>query len=154
MLSGLLVAGLVLALDQLVKAWLLDLLVVLGGFARITGFFNLVMVWNTGISFGLFSSGQQARWLFIALSLAIVAVLLVWLARAESRSLAVALGLIVGGAIGNVIDRWQFGAVADFFDVHYAGWHWPAFNVADAAIVSGVGVILLQSLLAPRAVAK
>lgn len=154
LLPGSCAALAVLVLDQAVKAWLLDLLVVLGGHARVTGYFNLVMVWNTGVSFGLLQAGQEARWLFILLSLGIVVGLIVWLARAETRALALALGLVIGGALGNVIDRLRFGAVADFFDFHYASYHWPAFNIADAAIVLGVAVIFLQSLLGPRSLAE
>jgi signal peptidase II len=154
LLPGLLAAAAVLVLDQGVKAWLLDLLLALGGHSRITSYFNLVMVWNTGVSFGLLRAGEEGRWLLIPLSLGIVAVLLVWLARAETRSLSLALGLVIGGALGNVIDRLRFGAVADFFDFHIAGYHWPAFNVADAAIVLGVAVILLQSLLLSRPTTK
>ena len=147
---GLAVAALVFAADRLSKALLLDLLREHGPVVELTPFFNLVMVWNRGVSFGMFQSGETGRWLLSALALAIVAGLVVWLRRAEPWWLAAGLGGVIGGALGNVFDRLWYdeGAVADFFDFHVAGWHWPAFNIADAAIVVGVGLILLEALLA------
>lgn len=144
---GLVAAAAVIVIDRVSKAWLLDYLADMTGRVELAPFFNLVMVWNRGISFGLFQSGEAGRWLLTALSLVIVAGLSVWLYRARVWYLAVAIGAVIGGALGNVIDRLLYGAVADFFDFHAAGYHWPAFNVADAAIVSGVGVIVLLSLL-------
>lgn len=142
-----LVAIAVLIADQLSKAFLIDLLAQApGGWIQVTGFFNLVMVWNRGVSFGMFGDGALPPWVWIALSLAIVAVLLLWIRRLDRLWTAVALGGIVGGAAGNVIDRLRFGAVADFFDFHLAGWHWPAFNIADAGIVVGVVMLLLDGL--------
>jgi signal peptidase II len=79
-----------------------------------------------------------------------VAALVVWLRKAETRTLAVALGLVIGGAVGNVIDRLRFGAVFDFLDFHALGWHWPAFNLADSAISVGVGLLLIDTLSAGR----
>ncbi len=147
---GLAVAALVFAADRLSKALLLDLLREHGPVVELTPFFNLVMVWNRGVSFGMFQSGETGRWLLSALALAIVVGLVVWLRRAEPWWLAAGLGGVIGGALGNVCDRLWYdeGAVADFFDFHVAGWHWPAFNIADAAIVVGVGLILLEALLA------
>ncbi|HRI77730.1 MAG TPA: signal peptidase II [Alphaproteobacteria bacterium] len=119
---------------------------------EITGFLNFVMVWNTGISFGLFSDNadmEKSRMLalvFIALSLTVALALIVWLAVARSRLLAAALSLIVGGAIANVIDRVRFGAVADFVDVHAAGFHWPAFNLADSCIAIGALFLVIDTL--------
>lgn len=119
---------------------------------EITGFLNFVMVWNTGISFGLFSddssmegSHNQAL-ILIALSLMISLMLLVWLALARGRLLAWALAMIVGGAVANVLDRVRFGAVADFVDVHVAGFHWPAFNLADSCIVIGAFLLVIDTL--------
>lgn len=119
---------------------------------EITGFLNFVMVWNTGISFGLFSDNadmEKSRMLalvFIALSLTVALALIVWLAVVRSRLLAAALSLIVGGAIANVIDRVRFGAVADFVDVHAAGFHWPAFNLADSCIAIGALFLVIDTL--------
>jgi signal peptidase II len=140
--------AIVIVADQLTKAWLYDYLVRGGRRAVVVlPFFNLVTVWNHGVSFGMFNSGAGASsWAFVGLALAIVAALAVWVIRAERMLPAVALGLVIGGAIGNVIDRVRLGAVFDFLDFHAAGWHWPAFNVADSAITVGVALLLLDSL--------
>jgi signal peptidase II len=151
---GLSVAVVVALLDQASKLWILSFML-----GRPPGeqaiplapFFNLVLVWNRGVSFGLFNN--DSAWNAVALTLvaaAIVGGLLVWLKRATHGLAAVAIGLVIGGAIGNVIDRLRFGAVVDFLDVHAAGWHWPAFNVADSAICIGVGLMLIDSLLVRR----
>jgi signal peptidase II len=145
---GAVLVAVVLVLDQLSKWWLYDYLVAGGHrLVEILPFFNLVAVWNYGVSFGLFNNGSAAgSWIFIGLALVIVAVLAVWLWRALRSIPAAALGLVIGGALGNVVDRIRFGAVFDFLDVHVAGWHWPAFNVADSAISVGVAVLLIDSL--------
>jgi lipoprotein signal peptidase len=109
---------------------------------------NLTFVWNRGVTFGLLSSyGTWSYLVLAAVALGVVAALGVWLRRAESPLVAVSLGAITGGAVGNVIDRLRFGAVADFIDVHVGAWHWYVFNVADAAIVCGVAALVLESLL-------
>ena len=119
---------------------------------EITGFLNFIMVWNTGISFGMFSevsspeAGRTMSLVFISLSLMIALMLIVWLALARGRLLAWALAMIVGGAIANVIDRVRFGAVADFVDVHVAGFHWPAFNLADSCIAIGALFLVIDTL--------
>lgn len=121
----------------------------------VTGFFNLVLTFNTGISFGLFAGGADwQRWVLSLLALAIVAGLLVWL-RGQSRVVpAAAIGLIVGGALGNLVDRMIRPGVVDFLDFHVAGWHWPAFNVADSAITIGVVLLLFDGLFGPRQTGK
>jgi signal peptidase II len=146
---GLVLAAIVLVLDQATKLWVLDLMrpprVI-----EVTGFFNLVLVWNPGISFGLFGGGASVwqPWLLSAFATVVAGGLLVWLyTGALPRLPSVGIGLIVGGAIGNVIDRMRFGAVVDFVDLHASGWHWPAFNVADSAIVIGVGLLLIDAVL-------
>lgn len=153
---GLALALAILLADQASKWWILEILrlperrqVV------VTPFFNLTMVWNRGVTFGLLAS--DVPWQKAALAgvaLAVCAFLLVWLARAESRLVALGLGSVIGGAIGNVIDRARFGAVVDFLDFHAFGWHWYAFNVADAAIVCGVGLLLWDALIRPSPGAK
>lgn len=110
----------------------------------VTSFFNLVMVWNHGISFGMFASGTP--WFLIIAALAISAGFGVWLTRVFNWPQAIALGLVIGGAAGNVIDRFRFGAVADFLDFHAYGWHYPAFNVADSAITIGIALLVIDGL--------
>ncbi len=117
-------------------------------------FFDLTLLYNEGAAFSFLSdqSGWQ-RWFFIGLALVVSLVLAVWLSRLkpEERWTGVALGLIIGGALGNVIDRILFGHVIDFIHLHYGGYYWPAFNVADSAIAVGVGVMLFDALvLSPR----
>ena len=150
---GLAAAIAVVVLDQFSKA------AVQGYFAgraageheNITSFFNIVLIYNRGMSFGLFNgAGGLNALLFSLVAAAIVTVLIYWLSRVESPLLAVAIGLIIGGAIGNVIDRIRLGAVVDFLDFHVGSWHWPAFNVADSAICVGVAVMLLDGLLLRR----
>ncbi len=113
-----------------------------------TSFFNLVMVWNRGASFGLLNdeSGAVSPYIMIGIALVISAVFLVWLWRTQSWMQGIALAFVIGGALGNVIDRARFGAVIDFLDFHIMGLHWPAFNVADSAIVIGIGLLIFYSL--------
>ncbi len=106
--------------------------------------FDLTMVWNEGVSFGMLQNA--GIWPLTLLALVISAFLTHWLMKSTSKFEAVSLGLIVGGAIGNVIDRLRFGAVADFFDVYVGTYHWPAFNIADAAISIGVVLLLIHGL--------
>ncbi|MEZ5918849.1 MAG: signal peptidase II [Alphaproteobacteria bacterium] len=110
-------------------------------------FFNIVMVWNKGVSFGLFNHDTDyGPLLLTALSLVISAIFLVWLFRTNSAVQLSGIGLVIGGAIGNVIDRLRFGAVIDFLDFHVAGWHWPAFNLADSSIVIGIFILILYAI--------
>jgi signal peptidase II len=145
---GLVLALAVIVLDQATKLWIYQSLVADGTRAvTVLPFFNLVTVWNYGVSFGMFNTGAAATaWIFSALALAISGALTVWLAKADRVLLTASLGLIIGGAIGNVVDRIRFGAVFDFLDFHAFGWHWPAFNVADSAITVGVAVLFVDSL--------
>jgi len=113
--------------------------------AEITSFFNLSMVWNHGISFGLFQS--DTPYFLIGLAAVICVIFGVWLTRTTVWTQAIALSLVIGGAIGNIIDRFHFGAVADFFDFHIAGWHYPAFNMADSFITIGIAILLFDSVL-------
>ena len=154
---GLAVALAAAAVDQGVKLWLI-FVTDLGAHGAITvlPFMDLVLTWNTGISYGLFpQEGPLGQWALLALK-AIAAVLLwIWLARASSRLTAVALGLIIGGAVGNAIDRLAYGAVADFVLLHVTtesfNFKWYVFNLADAAIVAGVVGLLYETLAAPAA---
>lgn len=143
---GLAIAVVVIALDQVSKVVMLGVLPELGMRIEVTGFFNLVHVRNTGVSFGMAQSVPV--WPIVAVALVITVALCIWMARAESRLVAASLGLAVGGAVGNVIDRVRLGWVFDFLDFHAFGWHWPAFNVADSAITVGVIGLLATSLIA------
>ena len=148
---GLLAGLAVLAADQASKYWILHGLNLpeLRSVA-ILPVLNFTMVWNRGITFGLLrGDGPQGAALLAAVALAVVLALGLWLRRAENRLIAIALGSIAGGAIGNVIDRLRFGAVVDFIHAHAFGWSWYVFNVADAAIVCGVAALVLDSAL-PR----
>ena len=148
---GVALAFLIAVLDQISKWWVLADVMSPPTVIPVTPFFNLVLVWNRGVSFGILN--QSSTWipcLLSALAAAICVALFVWLRRAENRRLAASLGLIIGGALGNLIDRLRFGAVVDYLDVHVAGYHWPAFNVADAAITVGVGILLIDSLITGR----
>ncbi|TQF79763.1 signal peptidase II [Elioraea sp. Yellowstone] len=149
---GLAVAAAILLLDQASKWWILEV-VRLPEIGRIalTPFLNLTMVWNRGVTFGLLAGeAWWHAWALAAIALAVAGALTVWLARAPDRWTAVALGLVLGGAIGNVIDRIRFGAVVDFVDLHAFGWHWYVFNLADSAIVIGVGLLVAHALLRPQ----
>ncbi|QRM28606.1 signal peptidase II [Microvirga sp. VF16] len=111
-------------------------------------FVNLIVVWNRGISYGLFQQNSEiGRWGLIILSILAAIGLSVWIRRTTAKLLAVSLGLIVGGAIGNVIDRLAYGAVFDFIQIHFGSWSWYVFNVADAAIVAGVVGLLYDSFV-------
>ncbi len=140
----------VVALDQASKWWIMATLKLYELQEVIPGFFNLVYLHNTGAAFSLLSSveGAWKQWFFIAVAVAALGFILVLFKQYCVSSLVytVALGLIGGGAIGNVIDRLRFGAVVDFLDVYVSGHHWPAFNVADSAICVGVGLFLFQNL--------
>lgn len=148
---GLGLAVVVLVLDQATKLWVLAAMQADPGAVAVTPFLNLVLVLNPGISFGLFDGGGTAsRWILTGVAVAIVVWLLVWLRRAGSPVTVTGIGLIVGGALGNMADRVRIGAVVDFLDVHAWGYHWPAFNVADAGITVGVVALLADSLFGRR----
>ena len=141
-------AAVIFASDRLTKWLVLDVWGLGDKSYEVAPFINVVTVWNTGVSFGMLQSESgMAPLLLSGLALAIVVALFVWMRRAENRVMATALGLIIGGALGNTFDRLTFGAVFDFLDFHAAGYHWPAFNVADSAIVVGVIALLYDGLM-------
>lgn len=143
-------AALLVALDQLSKYAVMRMLA--HGGIEVAPFFNLVLVYNRGAAFSFLSnaSGWQ-RELFIAIAL-VASAWVIWLLRKHPRQIlfCFALSLILGGAVGNVIDRVWLGAVVDFLDFHAAGYHWPAFNVADSAITCGAVLLVWEGLRAPR----
>jgi signal peptidase II len=153
---GFVVALISLLVDQASKLWLLFVYgLVEGEAAALTPFFDLVLVWNKGISYGLFQQ-ESAFGQFVLLGVKVVAVILLWawMAKVPARWTAGCLGLIIGGAVGNGIDRVAYGAVADFahFHITTATWNfsWYVFNLADVAIVVGVAGLLYESLLGER----
>jgi signal peptidase II len=156
---GLALLALTVLLDQLSKSWIVAYFDAASSAAPalpvpqrlVTPFFNLVLTWNRGMSFGLFN--RDSPWnaaLFSALAVVIVTALLIWLWRSESALVAGGIGLVAGGAVGNVIDRLRLGAVTDFLDFHWGDWHFATFNLADSAITVGVGLLLLDALLNRR----
>ena len=139
---------LVIALDQATK-FLAETLLVIHQPAPVLPGFNLMLTYNTGAAFSFLAhAGGWQRWFFLGLGAAVSIGLIVWLGRLKpgEKWLAIALALILGGAVGNLIDRAWLGQVIDFIDLYYAGWHWPAFNVADSAITIGAALLVLESL--------
>jgi signal peptidase II len=157
---GLALLALTVVLDQLSKRWVVGYFEAAppgaGAMAPVpqrvvTPFFNLILTWNRGMSFGLFN--RDSAWnaaLFSVVAAVIVTALLIWLWRTESALVAAGIGLVAGGAIGNVIDRLRLGAVTDFLDFHWNDWHFATFNLADSGITVGVGLLLLDALLNRR----
>jgi signal peptidase II len=150
---GLTVAAATAALDQAAKLWLLfGLDLPARGIVRITPFLDLVLTWNTGISYGLFrQEGPLGQAALLGLKAIAVLLLWIWLSRTSSRLAALSLGLIIGGAVGNAIDRLAYGAVADFVLFHITtasfSFNWYVFNLADVAIVAGVIGLLFETLV-------
>lgn len=147
MLKWLWVSALTLVLDQASKL-AVDGSMQLYESIPLAPYFNLTYVHNTGAAFSfLAQAGGWQRWLFAGLAVVMSSIIAVWLHRLQKHEtlMAVALSLVLGGAIGNLIDRVAYGYVIDFLDVYYQDWHWPAFNIADSAICIGVGLMLLES---------
>jgi signal peptidase II len=150
---GVIAAIAALALDQASKLWLLFVFDIPHlGAVRVTPFFDLVLAWNVGISFGWFQNDSPvAQFILMAIKAVAVIVLAIWMSRSRTLLATVALGLIIGGAIGNAIDRFAYGAVVDFalFHVQIGGntYSWYVFNLADVAIVAGVAGLLYDSFL-------
>jgi signal peptidase II len=138
--------------DRMTKAWVLNHFSMPGNDAiKVTPFLNIVMGWNQGVSFGMFDNHAEAgRWLLVALTLAVAVVLGIWMWGSKSRLKGAALGLVIGGALGNIYDRVRFGAVADFIDAHWGTVHFWTFNGADSAISLGVVLLLWDSLAGQR----
>ena len=157
---GVMMALVVLLLDQASKLWLLFVFN-LGqrGTVAITPFFDLVLAWNTGISYGWFqNTGPAGQTILLVIKIVAVVLLALWMARSQTRVAVIGLGLIIGGAIGNAIDRLAYGAVVDFALLHTQiggkTYNWYIFNLADVAIVAGVAALLYDSLLGAPAVKR
>ena len=155
---GLLIAAVIFVFDQISKFMVVEWVFRPDGVTQtpfftprlieLLPFFQLRLAWNTGISFSLFNSGETTTIaILIIIQLSIVAFLLWTMRESETRLMAVGIGLIVGGAFGNIADRLHYGAVVDFLDFHAAGYHFPTFNLADTCITIGVGLWLLDAFL-------
>ena len=152
MLKWLWLSLLVIVLDQLSKLWVVSEFELYQSI-ELMPYLNLTYVHNKGAAFSFLSSaGGWQRWFFSIISMVAVFVLLLWLKRLKptEKLLAVSMSLILGGAIGNLYDRLAYGYVIDFLDAYYQQWHWPVFNIADSAIVLGVGLMLLDMLITPN----
>ena len=151
--AGILAALVTLVADQASKLWLLNVFdLARRGAVSVTPFFDLVLAWNIGISFGwLQNDGQAAQMALMAVKVLAVVALAIWMARSHTLLATIALGLIIGGAVGNAIDRFAYGAVVDFalFHVQIGAntFNWYVFNLADVAIVAGVAALLYDSFL-------
>ena len=144
-------ACLMLLVDQAHKLWMLNVYDITSRQpVRVLPFFDLVMAWNKGVSYSLFEADSDLE-LYLLLGVTALATLflIIWLWRAQTQCSGLGLGLIIGGAIGNGIDRALYGAVADFFHFHIGAFSWYVFNLADVGIVAGVGLLLYESFLTP-----
>lgn len=149
-------AAVVLVLDQLTKLWASSSLSLYQSI-EVLPFFNITLAHNTGAAFSfLAGAGGWQRWFFTLIAVVVSAAIVIWLRRlpAQERLEACALALVLGGAVGNVVDRVLYGHVVDFLDVHYGGWHWPAFNIADSAISVGAALLIWHSLFGHRDATK
>ena len=147
-LWGLLLAIVVLVADQWSKYAVFEMLFELDDMKlAVSPFFNLVVVYNTGVSFGMLNNLTHGDMILSAVAILITLILFVWLYRSDTLYMTCAIGLIIGGAIGNIIDRVQYGAVRDFLDFYIEPYHWPAFNIADSTVCVGVVMVLLEGWL-------
>lgn len=166
MKKGLLIALITIIADQLHKYYMIYIMQMArveqsglpviqsgGRTLEVTSFFNLVMVWNRGVSFGMFNHGVVVKYqsaILAVMAVLIICGLLLWLRRATNNVQIWGIALIIGGALSNVIDRVRYGAVADFLDFHIGPQHWPAFNIADSCICIGVFVLIFESFFVKR----
>lgn len=145
---GIISAAIVLVVDQWSKYFVFDILTKIDGAQiNILPFFNLVMVENRGVSFGMFNQIANGQIILSIVAIAITLILCYFMFTAKNKLPSMALGLIIGGAIGNTIDRIRVGAVADFLDFYFGNYHWPAFNIADSAVFVGVVILLVEEYL-------
>tara|TARA_B110000444_G_C18814900_1_gene584603 strand:+ start:553 stop:1023 length:471 start_codon:yes stop_codon:yes gene_type:complete len=144
---GFIIALIVFSIDRLSKWWFIDIFKLpTKGTVEIFNIFDVVMVWNRGVSFGFLSASDDVgRWALVGLNLIIVTVLIYWLKSAKNYNLSGAIGLIIGGACGNIYDRVKFGAVADFFQFHWEEWYFAVFNFADSFIFIGAMLLIFNS---------
>lgn len=145
-LIALTISALVVVVDRLTEQAVSLYLQDTGGFVKVTPFFNLVWTGNDGVSFGMLQGLEHGKWLLSALALAITGFFFIWLLHTKSLWTACALGLIIGGALGNTFERLAYGHVIDILDFHAYGYHWPAFNITDSAIISGIALLMFYEL--------
>ena len=144
---GLLISILAVFIDQLSKWWILVFVMDPPKVISVTPFFNLVLTWNKGVSFGMFNDqGDSGALILSAIAILITLVLIFWLIKAKTNITTIGLGAIIGGAMGNVIDRLNHGAVLDFLDFYVNNVHWPAFNAADSFITVGAITLIWETL--------
>jgi signal peptidase II len=145
--NGSITAVICLIIDQLHKFYMLEIYQIdKKSFVEVTDFFNLVMVWNRGISFGMFHGAENSNYFFMVFTSLIVILLFYFIKKSESKLEAISFGMIIGGALGNLTDRILRGAVADFFDFHIAENHWPAFNIADSCVFCGAALLIITTI--------
>ncbi|AIL65017.1 Lipoprotein signal peptidase [Rickettsiales bacterium Ac37b] len=132
--------------DQVSKQYIIDTLVHSNEIKVISSFLNFVLVRNEGITFGLFNNVVNGAIIFSMLAIIITIMLIIWLLKEKKLPIRIALGLVIGGAVGNILDRLRCGAVIDFIDIHVSNYHWYSFNVADAAICLGVSILIFDNL--------
>ena len=148
---GYVTAVVVIIADQTSKWWIFEKIMQPPRIININEYFNLVLTWNNGISFGLFNNDNEINALIISLIATVIIIFLIrLLSKSKTKKLSIGLGMIIGGAIGNVIDRSIHGAVMDFLDIYINVYHWPAFNVADSGITVGALILVFDSLFAQR----
>ena len=147
LIKGLIIAVLVLITDQYSKNLIINHFAAFPEAVFVLENFNLLLVFNKGVSFGLFASNvNEVRYALIGIALLITCLLIWWLSKTTTGLSFLGFGLIIGGAIGNILDRIFFGAVIDFLDIHIFGYHWPTFNLADSAICAGTILLIVESL--------
>lgn len=152
---GLAIAILTLLVDQWTKYYFFNMLDQAGTtYIEVLPFFNIVKVYNYGVSFGMFNNLEYGRLILSIVALSITIALCIWLYKVTKMYMIVSLGLIIGGALGNIIDRVRLGAVADFIDIYVGKYHWPAFNVADSTIFIGVAILFIDSFFDKTQVKK
>lgn len=140
--------------DQITKLWVLHEAALGTGPMAPLPFMNIVLVWNRGISYGLFQTDGAGRWVLVGLTVVGTLALIIWLSRARHTIVRLALGAIIGGALGNLVDRIVYGAVVDFVELHAGGYSWYVFNIADAAIVIGVVLLLIDGFFGKSETAR
>jgi len=148
---SLLIASEIILLDQWSKFYVLDLHERTDFPIEITSFFNIVLTWNRGVSFGMLQNMQQWMPLFLITVTSCISLFMgIWMMRANEKYTILALGCVLGGAMGNILDRIRLEAVVDFLDFHAFGVHWPAFNLADSTIFIGVVILIIGSIVSPH----